>query len=493
MAAPTRVQIEADVALPTYLVEFYSGSTWTSIANANVVSLTGSVETGSSDNGLAFGILITPRCTFESTDDTVSLDWELLKIRVSFGFDTSDKVKRFEGVIIGRTRNQRKVTYECSGFSTYIERTKIYTPVFYYRPVATKTSVSSVEDPDGVGYRAGLLNRIMWESGGRPYEQVATYPAARFYYSFDESIIRPKWSWLNGENGWAEAERLVRAVGGQLFQASDGVIYYKQPLTFGQYSGTPFTIDSSYFSTITENNVVLDLATKVSCPFAERDVKALQDVYDNTTSYLIEPSEVRTIIIETDLPTKEYINTSGTFPASIVKATYFDGRVAAPTITNGDLNAQHVELYINNTSAEPICVDRITIQGYPIAVGYEGSTSFGAGDVELQIENSVYIQTEVQAYRLCAMVYDSYNVSHSIITLENCGFDPDRYVGEVVSVTYAPYSLSSTLCRITGISFKNTGALMDMDVVILGDLPTRDDVFITGTLYENSDVRMVAY
>jgi hypothetical protein len=257
MSPPSRAQIEATIALPTFTVQIDQGAGYVDVTGADVKTVSTKLETTSNiDNAFAFGTIATAGTTVEIADTTIITNWQLAKIRILYGFSTSDKVIAFEGVIVRRQHVGHMYSYECAGFNYIIERTKIYTDVFYRRPIATKTTSTSVEDYTIPGSTPGVLNRIMFESGGRPYEQPGYVgdPDFKFWYSFDQSIVAPKYTWLSADNAWEEVFRLVKAAGGQFYQDKDGVFYYKQPLTFGyvEAGATLYHFTEGTYTEITE-------------------------------------------------------------------------------------------------------------------------------------------------------------------------------------------------------------------------------------------------
>lgn len=110
----------------------------------------------------------------------------------------------------------------------------------------------------------------------------------------------------------------------------------------------------------------------------------------------------------------------------------------------------------------------------------------------LQLEDNPYIQSYAQADRLVRMVYDFYHTNHAIITLDGVGYDPDRYLGEVVEVTNSSWGMTAKQHRIIGLDYTN-GATMTVKLAPLDDLPTSNDVFIVYHEYVNADERMVSY
>lgn len=386
MTSPTREQIEATIALPTYTVEVDFGLGYEEVNGAHVISLNTVLETSNNiDNAFAFGSIAIIHASFETADDVLTANWEFRKVRIRYGFDDSDKITAFEGILTKRQRSGRTFSFECSGFDYLIERTKIYTDVFYRRPIATKTTATSVENVVADNYRAGLLNYVMWMSGGRPYEQYADYNSdvdRKFWYSFDESILKPRWAWLSGENAWEEIYKLVRAAGGQFYQDVDGVFYYKQPLSFGyvEEGATLYHFTEDTYATMQEDASTIDMMDTVVCSYVDRVVQPMQQIYESTSPQLIPDGETTEIEIEMQHPIYQYettLNDIDIMTEGAIKATYLDGRDATTdaidwSITVTSRSAQRVVLTIENNSGEPISLNKIILHGRPITAGSEG-------------------------------------------------------------------------------------------------------------------------
>lgn len=504
--APTRAEIEADITLPTYQIEIDTGAGYVTVTSAEVISISGNLETtNNQDNAFAFGTIAIATAQFQTSDSYVVSNWQIAKVRFRFGFDTSDKIVAFEGIIIKRQHIGKKYQYECAGFDYIVSRKKLYTGVFFRRPIATKTTVSSLEDYTLPGARPGILNRLMFAVGGRPYEQpaYASDPDFKFWYSFDESIAKPRYAWISGEDAWEEAYRLVRAAGGQLYQDNDGVIYYKQPLSFGyvEVGSTLYEFTAETFRDITEDASTVEDLTTIKASFVERIIQPLQEVYNSSSAVLIPAGESVNIPLEMQYPVYQYaqnvtpqkILSSGTG----VQSTFLDGRDASNasgfTVVINQQAASILDLTFTNAGVEPVAINKIVIEGRPITPGSERTASYSSGEgTELMLEDNVYIQSFAQAYRLVRMFWDFYHTNRGIVTLHGVPYDPDRYLGEVVEITYSAWSLDHAEHRIIGIDYSN-GAKMNVRLAPIEGLITRDDVFIVNQTYTNTTVKLIAY
>lgn len=521
MAAPTRLQIEATVALPKYKVEVLNhAGTWYTVTNAKIVALSGSADsTSNADNGVAFGTPADPTGTVQLESYAIdgshySYDpyWISKAVRLSFGFDTSDFVTVFQGPIKSMSRENYDTSWDLGGSLDYLADVKLHTPIYYHKPIATRTTIATQENPDGVGYVAGLINLALWRAGGRPYEQkdiVYTEASAdwKFWYSCEQSIIAPDYAWFSGENTQDEVYSLVRAAGGQLYQDTIGVIRYVQPLSFADitnYSGY-YTFTDAVFDGYAEQISAVEAVGTLKMQFTPRRVEPMQDVVEDKTPRLIKPfavsGQAEIIELSPSLPIWAYqglTSFSDSTATNTMQAMLIDNRVVTPTIGLVEVYANKVLITVSNPdSTTPMIITSIKIQGRPLAANDDLNLQYPQpGDAflpERNVENNVYIQNEVHAMRLLQLIFDFYNELRPIITLNNVQYDPDRFIGEIVKLSSTYNNKPASLFRIIKIGHESFGTTMSVDLIEVGDLPSRDEMFIIGTSYTSGTIKKLSY
>jgi hypothetical protein len=476
----------------SFLLEWKPAGSWVDIT-ASIAEVSGDLElSGNTDNALSFGDASDLRCSVK-TDDLTLQATAYLDVPIRFTPTISGvTVVAFTGIIAGRDRDQTSLTFACEGYQRLIARTRAYSVARYRRVVATATTVASVEDPDDVAYVGGLINEALWRAGGRPLEQDFTYTTALFYYSVPEdAILAPEWSWLAGENAWDECLKLARASGGQLYQSADGVVRYLQPLSFGSGTATYTFADTlagatnrqGVYGDLTEQGTGDLVVTKVMCSFVPRQKQGIQEVINDTTPRLIPALETTTITLEAQNPLASLLLSGGTLPFDAVKATFLDGRpvVAGDLDITVTLKAQQITLAVENTSANPIAIHALILQGEPIVAGEAGTASAGSGTGTLTIPDNPYIQSQAHAERLCEMVLAFHGTTLPLRSATGCVYDPARSVGETVSLTCSRWSLSAVAHLITAKRHSDTGMEASYDLVPVVGLPKSADFFIVGS------------
>ncbi len=467
-----------------YLCEVFTGGVWTTIADANIISVETSGEmTSNEQNPAGFGDQATMSATVNVLRAAVSsYTLARLPIRITFTMNAAP-AKSFTGYVQSWAGDLNTVKLEChSIIEDLSNRTKdLYSPAYFRRRVATKTTASSIEDPANGAYVAGLVNWILWQAGGRPNAQSGSYPSAVFYYDCEEAVLAPDWIWVAGEDGWAECLKLARAAGGQLYQDENGVVKYRQPLTM---VGTPsYTFTSSVSGDISEEAKTGEYAAKVTASFVPRTVHVMQEVINDATPRLVEASASLTIYLEPRWPVRSLDLVGTGMKDESLKATFFDGSVVPQSLTIGynhsiTVDAQRITLLIVNETTKPFVINRIVLKGEPIAVGVGAVVTAGSGTPVKTLEDNPYIQTKSHATRLAQMALSFYGTVRTVRVLKDCPYDPSRVVGETVSLTASQLGLSAVAHVITKIQTSETGAKSEYTMLDATGLPATADYWL---------------
>lgn len=473
------------MSIASYTIEVKPAGSWVAIAAGDVLDVSGSWEvSGDRANAVSFG----PDTDASMRAQFVLGVWASLGDKVPIRYTTTidaDTTRTFTGVITRLHRDLDTCDIEAEGMKVLIAATKAYSPAFARRPVATKTSVSSVDDPTAGGYAGGIINYILWSAGGRPNEQAGSYPSATFYYSCDTAVLAPDWTWAAGEDGWAECLALARASGGQMYQDSLGVIRYRQVLGYG--GGTALeTFDESTYLTIAQTlEPRAEQASKITCQYVQRRRLGVQQIADDTTPIHLEAGETKTIVIEPQIPIASLETQPGLsqLKSEALVVAQLDGtRLAqgAGYTHTLDVKAGRITITVTNASGKPATLWRVLLRGEPIAAGEAGSVSTGSGTIERVLESSPYIQSRSHAQRLAEMVLAFYATARPVVQIGGCVHSPSRAPGQTVNVTCAAWAMSAQPHVILSIQHDQTGVQANYDLAYVGDLPKADDFFIVG-------------
>lgn len=478
----------------SYQVEWKPGSSWLDITSSVLEVSGGNELTGNRDNALAFGDSSESRAEIQTSDALASTAWARIPIRITFSINGTAK-RAFAGIIMERKRDDTGLTFSCTGFAELIRSTKAYSKPFYLRPVATKTTATSVEDPSSGAYQAGLINWILWQAGGRPLEQ-NTNPAyqtdAAFWYSCDQAALAPTWSWSAGEDGWSECQKLAQASGGQLFQASDGTICYRQPYAYAD--ATPlYTFDESVYQSISEQASAAKRSTSVRCSYVQRAERPMQKVAEDSTPRILWPGRTETITVEPSWPITQLELNGTSLVADALQMTYGVAEkaiIGTHYTATAVVQAHQIIITITSTTAYALQMWGYILRGKPIMASEGGSVVVGSGTEQRTIDDNPYIQSEQHARRLANLYLMYYASPRPVRTIEHCIFDPNRTVGEVVNLTVNAWGITTQPHIILSISHDETGLFSDYQLAYVGDLPRASDYFQIGPNYSGQSKKI---
>jgi hypothetical protein len=504
---PTAAQIEADLALPTFQVEIYTGGVWVDVSQ-HVVDVDGEIS-GSTGDGIGFGVAYQPSQSVTVAQEAFSYSWDHTPIRTKLGFNGVNP-QHFIGLIDGLDQERVQATWNAKGFTALIEAVgDIRSPLFYRRPVATATTITSVENPADSSYGAGLINYILWQCGGRPWEQTSAYPNAVFYYRCETAILAPEWSWVNGGNALQAILDLCAAAGGILYQDFDGTVRYVEPFSLASGSPTFHYTDTSLTQaqrvaqnvghyggisrSVQTKRLVVDV---VKCKFVQRRLQGVQEVYSDKSPRLIEPGVPNAIQLPADLTLPTYRIDRIEHTAGLLRANR-KATTSELTVATASAYAQQLNLTLTNTLSERMALYDLKVYGQPLIANEEGSASYGTAPGSYPriytIPDSPYVQSRSYAERLCWMYHDFYSDVRPIVTLTGCGFDPRRTLGEIITLTCSDWSMTAETHRIVAIRVSRTGVAMELDLVPTAGLPVASDFFQFDTVYADAAQRQLTY
>lgn len=386
------------------------------------------------------------------------------------------------------------------------------------------------------------------------YQQINHVP--RFYFDCDHSPIYPKFTWLNQENISEDFASLASAAGGQITQTTDGVVRFINPHSFAP-TPKNITITDSMFASLTIEEESAVTFNKVIMTFSPRYLGANQVVLEDPIGKYLPYNEEFRHEIEFPQPVDRLTNNtffgSGVaFGASggyfgldryinsrdFITAVDYTGETASvdlkiPRLTNifyprrrftwDTVNnvgvwsvendrrktpGQYMELLVKATSQDkPLYLAKITLYGTPVLTGepqtlkrdidldFTGLVDAGivpSGLREVEVKDNPYIQTKDHAQRLMDVIRYLHKRPRPAVNISDMVYDASIQLGDVVTLNSSFYSLQG-LYKVTSLTIKNTGALMDLTLVDVSDIKTKNDFFVIGNPYDNSDVRFLSW
>lgn len=378
----------------------------------------------------------------------------------------------------------------------------------------------------------------------------------RFYFDCDHSPIYPKFTWLNQENITDDFTSLASAAGGQITQTTDGVVRFINPHSFAA-APKNVTITDSMFASLTIEEESAVTFNKVVLTFSPRYLGANQVVLDDPIGKYLPYGEEFRHEIEFPQPVDRLTNNtyfaSGvSFGASggyfgldqyinsrdFITAVDYTGETASvdlkiPVLTNifypryrftwntnnntatwsvvndrRKTPGQYMELLVRSRDQQrPLYLAKVTLYGIPVLTGepqtlkrdidldFSQLTTLGivpSGLREISMKDNPYVQTKDHAQRLIDVVRYLHKRPRPAINIADLVYNTQIQVGDIVTLNSQAYSLQG-LYKVTSMSIKKTGALMDITVVDVTDIKTRSEFFVIGQSYNNSDSRYLSW
>lgn len=476
------------IHLKSYAVEVFLAGAWSAIDPDAITDAQSTLNISANQfNPLAPGDDTASSGSVTALRSATDFTWFYTPIRITYTFDGAPN-RTFVGIINDRSSDGAERTLTCRGIDAKIRTTKLHSPLFARRPVASRTTPTSIDDPANPSYQAGVLNWIMWQCGGRPYQQASGYLTALFYYNFDASVLDPRYMWVAGEDAWAEAQKLCAASGGRLYVSDDGVVIYRNPLQLNA-TATGTGLDPSTFGSIEERESADQAASTAVVPYMRRYLLQSQEVLDDSVPRIIRPGDSITVTLTPRWPIFAYDGFALTITDSMgLKLTQDATTGYTFTATTA---AQLVTLVIMNHRSTPVTLRKITGTGSPLVPGEAAEARAGSGTPERAQPANEFVQDEVHARRLATMLLDLYTPTPTR-TITDAIYDPYTHLGDVKAVTDPDLGLSATPHLLTARSDDN-GEVVTYTAVSTAHLLRLDEVFLMDTIYGPSDTRKLSY
>lgn len=470
-----------------YNIEVYVGSAWTALNKNAMTDVSSSLSiSANSANPLAPGDDSSASAEFTILRSAATFAWLHTPVRMTFTMDGASGYT-FVGVITERSSDGLTRTFRCRGLDELVRTTRLHSPLFENRPVATTTTLTSVDDPSAPGWQAGVINWILWQCGGRPLQQASAYPSAVFYYDFDASVLDTRYAWVSGDDAWQEAQKLCSASGGRLYQAEDGTLVYRSPLRLNS-TPTGATLTSDTFERIEEEESADQVCATVIVPYTRRYLLSSQEVLNDTVPRVICAGESITVELTPKWPVSRYDSFNLTVTDALGLQLPNDGSGYTYTAT---AMAQLVTLVITNHRSTPVTLRKIIAIGAPLAPGEAAEARVGSGKPERSLQANEFIQTEQHASRLATLLLDLYAATPTR-TLSGVVYDSSVHLGDIKAITDADFGLVATPHLL--VSRSDEGETVAYKAVSTAHLPRLEDLMAIDTVYADTSVtRKLSY
>jgi hypothetical protein len=499
---PDRSSLTADVRRPTVTVAYHNGTSWVDVTS----HVLGATVQASLPDFLSFGAGPIPSAQVTLGVGAFTHLPAYAPIRIGYGLHSfSSAFRVFVGYVTQIERTPTEMVWRCNGIGDMIAARAIRIRVHRFRPAHTQTTATSIEDPNNPAYRAGMINELLWRAGGRPLEQQSSYPDAPWYYTCSHSLINPAWTWLDGENAWEDAGRLCRAVGSLLYQDGDGIVRCRSIIH--AITGTPTfgwtdeiltaaqraTQNKHGYQSLQELRSYSDVPTTITVRYVRRAISAVGERYKDTIARVVAPAETISVSLTLQEPLVSLSR------VELDAAELPTGIQLTPTVAVVQAQAQTVVLSITNPSTtRAMLITGIRLYGTCVEAIEQNEIQHASASPttiiprELRTEDNPYVQDEQHAFALALLLRTVYGTVRPVVRLRGCPSDPERRVGEIVTITSQNLNINNVRALILDIRHQDN-AFMDVDCVLLPDIDDATMYYVINTTYTSSDVRLIGW
>lgn len=346
-------------------------------------------------------------------------------------------------------------------------RYALYTAVIVARRAAT-VSDGANDDPTAGGYAGGMINRVLWGLGGRPVDQAATFPLARFYYRCKQASFPPAFGWLSADAPWGEVDLQARAAGLLVWIDAAGVIQVdtktdrETPVTTldaAKLIGLSWTVARPALPTLTAS---------VAAAYTTRAIQPPAVIITDTTPRALANGATIVVELRPDQPIARP-------PTIAVTASDLTGASVTVGVAILDASAGRVRLSLSNSSGRNATIGLITVTASVLAPVAEGRAIDGS-DIDIttaiDAETSIGIFDERHAQILAAL-------TRSILSLPRAVYQADVLasvplaLGDHVTLSHAPRGLATTTARVISLTHQTSGQQQTASLLDVADRPDR--------------------
>jgi hypothetical protein len=529
MPFPSDTDITAPVALPTHTIERLIAGVWTALDLDDIydIDLVEHETTGNRDNPLSFGDTSAARATATlfNTATTRAITWTGQILRIAQGF-AGNNPQTFEGVVVSErwSLDDASMQLELAGYAELIEQCKTATPLISGRRAFTATTNATIEDPSNPACVSGYGNQLLWDAGGRPNTQRATYAsdaARKFWYECNDALIEMPQGWAkSGEGHWSALQELARAACGQMIQSPDGVVRYWSPFHItSDIPSTPYHLtDDQITGNVEVTRTAFETVGTQIIKGTKRTVQPKQKIWaldsvrylpagggagsgvygsitlEFETQWPIPPGLAENLAPGQLVPLAQWTNATltdfGNSPITAQTATATGNQISYGVVA---ATAQSFTLLISHDYNRPIQLHAIEFFGYPLQAVLNFEVRRGSGLPERTLDSNALIQDEIQAERLCEAMLAFYATDRPIIRVGGVWYDPRLTQGAWIEFSLPEWGWDHMPCVIIAPRITETGTFVDLDLIPVGDLPRPDDFYVAGASYGTVWNQMLAW
>lgn len=304
----------------------------------------------------------------------------------------------------------------------------------------------------------------------------------------DDGLIAIPWMWLDDESIIEDIWALAACAGGRFYVDPDGQYRYEnaQHWLFSPHTTSQQTYTRADYKRLYAFYDDADLYSDVTVEVSARRIEGVDNLWTPEEAVIIPANTTKTITAQFRYPA--YTIDDVTFSAQTAAGVDLSTDV---TLSDATYYAQRADLEFTNDSDYSAHLVGLAVTGRAIVGGPRQEVkaaqvdSFWANRASRnrRISSNLYVQTMAHGKMLAEMIRDVVDSPRMVYRMENTIGNPQRRLGDRITINDDAVMTSSRQAFITGIqfSFNQTGFLQTIEAMDAASLFPYSDYLVIGT------------
>lgn len=304
----------------------------------------------------------------------------------------------------------------------------------------------------------------------------------------DAGLVTIPWAWLDDESIIEDIWALAGAAGGRFYVDCEGIFRYEnaQHWLFSPHTVSQQTYGRGDYRRLLAAYDDADLYSDVTVEVSGRRIEGIDSLWTPEEDQVIPAGETKTITAQFRYPA--YSIDDVKFAPQSAGGINLDADV---TLSDATYYAQRAELEFTNAGTYAAYLLNFSVTGRPITGGprqeekAEQADSFWTNRAQRnrRISSNIYVQTAAHGRMLAEMVRDLVDSPRMTYRLEQALGNPQRRLGDRITIDDDAVMSSSKQAIITAISFtfNQTGFWQTIEAIDVTSLFPYSDYLVIGT------------
>lgn len=306
--------------------------------------------------------------------------------------------------------------------------------------------------------------------------------------AIDDGLVTIPWVWLDDESIIEDVWALAACAGGRFYVDPDGTFRYEnaQHWLFSPHTVSQQTYTRADYKRLYAYYDDADLYSDVTVEVSARRVEGIDNLWTPEEDVVIPAGTTKTITAQFRYPA--YTIDDVTFAAQTAGGVDLSDDV---TLSDATYYAQRADLEFTNDSDYSAYLIDLAVTGRAIVGGPRQDVKAAQADSfwtnraarNRRISSNLYVQTMAHGKMLAEMIRDVVDSPRMVYRMENVLGNPQRRLGDRITINDDAVMSSSRAAFVTGIqfTFNQTGFLQTIEAMDAASLFPYSDYLVIGT------------